>query len=224
MSQSTTAPAQQAGPQSTPPAAATGTTSGAPSGSGGTSQTGGGTPNGSETSEELSRVLADLGLSPGQIAERLKASRKWEDRAKAREDYDQVKAELDRIKAASMTDAERARTEAYDNGKAEATAAARNELVAARFEAEALRAGRDDKAAVELLEDLDLSRFMTPDGKPDVERIRKRVEALAPANATTQQGAALWPSTGQGSPTAPVMAPGAAGAAEAERRFGKRTA
>jgi hypothetical protein len=201
------------------PEAPAGPATGAPAAADGGSQPVGATPNSSDDAARLNQVVAELGLTPGQVAERLKASRKWEDRAKQREDYDQIKTELDQLRAANMTDAEKARTEAFEGGRAAERATLVDRVVAAEFRAAAALAGRDVAAVDGLLEDLNVAKFIGADGSVDAERIKARVQAL-PTPAGQPEVIRPRGATGQGSPPAPGVQPGAAGLAEAQRRFG----
>jgi hypothetical protein len=92
-----------------------------------------------------------------------------------------------------MTDEEKARTEAFEGGRAAERTALTERLVAAEFKAAAAIAGRDVSAVSGLLEDLNVSRFLTADGEVDTERIGARVSAL-PAVATEPQapGCRTW--------------------------------
>jgi hypothetical protein len=109
-------------------------------------------------------------------AEKLKAhARRWEERAKA----NKVAADrLEQLERERMTDEEKARTEAFEGGRAAERTALTERLVAAEFKAAAAQAGRDVTALPGLLEDLNVSRFLTADGEVDTERIGARVSAL----------------------------------------------
>jgi hypothetical protein len=103
-----------------------------------------------------------------------------------------------------MTDEEKARTEAFEGGRAAERTALTERLVAAEFKAAAALAGRDVQAVAGLLEDLNVQRFLTADGEVDTERITARVSAL-PAVTTQEPQAPRIPDLGQGRRTpAPV--------------------
>ena len=86
-----------------------------------------------------------------------------------------AEADLTKLRAANMTDAERQIAEARAAGKAEAETAAALRIAAAEFRG--LAAGRiaDPDAAIELL---DLAKFVK-DGEPDREAIAAAIEQLA---------------------------------------------
>jgi hypothetical protein len=103
-----------------------------------------------------------------------------------------------------MTDEEKARTEAFEGGRAAERTALTERLVAAEFKAAAALAGRDVTALPGLLEDLNVARFLTADGEVDTERIGARVSAL-PAVRPQEPQAPRVPDMGQGRRTpAPV--------------------
>lgn len=107
-------------------------------------------------------------------------------------DYDSLKAkagQYDALAAASQTDQERAAAEAQEAGYNAAMAKLVPQMVRAEFRATAT--GRLSGEQLEtLLEDVDLTRFVDDDGKPDVDKIKRKVDALAPKQAP--------PSFGQG--------------------------
>ena len=80
----------------------------------------------------LEDVVTDLGLTPDQLKGRLEASKKWEQRAKANvphEDFAAVKAELDAIKQANESDADKAVREAREQAATDTRAAMQQETV-----------------------------------------------------------------------------------------------
>lgn len=94
-------------------------------------------------------------------------------------DYDDVKKQLADLQSASATEQEKAVKAARDEGRTEALTETATKLVSAEFKAAAK--GRMEPAALAaLLEDLDLSKFLDPKGEVDLERIEKKVTALAP--------------------------------------------
>lgn len=136
--------------------------SGQPGGQGGTANPASGDnqpPNGGQTFTQ-----ADL--------DRIVAERLARERAKYA-DY----GELKKRAAAAMTEQERAVADAATRGRAEALAGVGQRLAAAEFRAAA--AGRIDNID-ELLEDLNLGKFVTADGEPDLKAIRARVDKWAP--------------------------------------------
>lgn len=109
-----------------------------------------------------------------ELARWKQIARKHEDRAKANAD---AAKELEKLRAASMTETERAVDEARKATRAEVL-----REVGAERAADAMRlaaAGRpiDIEGA---LEGLALDRFLTDDGLPDVKRIQAFVDRIAP--------------------------------------------
>lgn len=94
-------------------------------------------------------------------------------------DYDDLKKKLDDVEAAQATEAEKAAKQAREEGRQAALAEATPRLVRAEFRAAA--AGRMEAAQLDaLLEDLDLSKYLTKDGEVDTDRVAKKITALAP--------------------------------------------
>jgi hypothetical protein len=129
-------------------------------------------------------------------------ARRHEERAKE----NKVAADrLEQLERERMTDEEKARTEAFEGGRAAERTALTERLVAAEFKAAAALAGRDVTAVAGLLEDLNTSKFLTADGEVDTERIGARVSALPVAATSTEPQAPRVPDMGQGRRTpAPV--------------------
>lgn len=126
-------------------------------------------------------------------------SRKWEALAKKNEqraraagtaeELEQLRkkaAEYDALAAASMTEHEKALAAARAEAAAEATAKARGtyttRLVTAQFTA-ALAGRMDADARSELLEGLDLGKFLDADGEVDPDRVQRFADRIAPAAA-----------------------------------------
>lgn len=94
-------------------------------------------------------------------------------------DYEDIKRELGQMRDANATEQEKAVKAAREEARKEALGETATQLVRAEFKAAAK--GRMESAALtSLLEDLDLSKFLTDKGEVDVDRIEKKVEALAP--------------------------------------------
>lgn len=133
-------------------------------------------PGGSEDATS-SEQLGD----PGKKAlESERAARKAAEKAQKN-----LQAEIEKLKTAQLSESEKAVKQARDEGKTEGSAEARNQwgskLVRAEFKAAA--AGRLTSEQIsELLEDVDLSRYLTEDGEVDEARIAKKIDALAPAD------------------------------------------
>jgi len=102
-------------------------------------------------------------------------ARKNEERAKG--NAAAVK-ELEQLKAANLSDTEKAVAEAERRGHAAATAATASRL--ARAELRAAAAGKVDQTALDgFLEYADLTKFVGADGEPDTKAIEKAIKALA---------------------------------------------
>lgn len=100
-------------------------------------------------------------------------SRKQEERAKANAAAAQ---ELEQLRASQMSEAEKVAAEAEQRGRSAALAEVGQRLVRAEFAARS--AGR---IGSEVLDDLNLAKFLTEDGEPDADAIDKAIARLAPA-------------------------------------------
>lgn len=117
----------------------------------------------------------DPAAEVARLRDELVKARKWEDRAKA--NADAVK-ELDKLRASTMTDQERAVAEAVATTRIEMQRQHAARLVLAEVRAAAAGRPVDIDA---LLEGLDPSRFLTDDFEPDVKAIQVWVDKVAPA-------------------------------------------
>ncbi|QBI53430.1 hypothetical protein [Streptomonospora litoralis] len=129
----------------------------------------------------LLKELEDEGLTPGQVTERLKASRKWEDRAKQNA---KAQAELDKLKRAQMSEQEKAVAQARDETETKVRQEMGEDLARAELKAAAAGkvAGIDD-----FIEDLKLTKFLDESGRPDSKAIKAAVERwskIAPASSS----------------------------------------
>ena len=105
------------------------------------------------------------------------------ERARAKEADKRAKAlekQIEELKAASLSESEKAVAEAYSKGKAEGTTAGAVRLARAELTAAAATAGVDLSADLEVI---DLNRFVTEDGEPDADMIGKYVTAKAASAA-----------------------------------------
>jgi hypothetical protein len=128
-------------------------------------------------------------MTPVQQVEYWKhQARRHEERATRAADYDAVKAERDTLKAATLTEAEKA----VEAAKAEATKGVMPKLVRAEFKAAAT--GRIEPARLAgIIEALDLTRFLTATGdEVDTAKVEKYVTDIAGGTSKT------WPDMGQG--------------------------
>jgi hypothetical protein len=99
--------------------------------------------------------------------------------AKYRTAAKQAQTEAEKVKAAQMTEAERAIAEAKSAGAAEAVARFGQRLARTEFDALAGRRNPDfDTSAA--LEFVDLGKFVGEDGEPDVKAIKAAVAKLVP--------------------------------------------
>lgn len=105
-------------------------------------------------------------------------------------------------------------------------------LVKAEFKAEAKGVLSDEQTAalVEFLDVVDLTKFATDDGDADVDKIREQIAKLFPAQQQQQQqqrgptGSQRFVSFGQGSAQQVQVSARDKGRAEAQKRFGAKTA
>jgi hypothetical protein len=102
-------------------------------------------------------------------------ARKQEERAKSNA---QAAKELEKVRAAAMTEQERAAVEARAAGIAEAQKATAPRLIRAELRAAAAEAGLAKDALDGFLEYADLSKFVTDDGEPDGKAIAAAVKKL----------------------------------------------
>lgn len=123
-------------------------------------------------------------------------------------------AERDQLLQAQMTDTEKAIETARAEGEKNARLALAPDLVAAEFRAQA--AGRIPGLDA-LVEDLNHTKFLTAEGRPDHEAISARVQALIPANAPAGGNAQdqRGPDLEQGYRPAPTNKPTTASGADA---------
>lgn len=145
-----------------------------------------------DQAKTLDQVVAELGLTPEQIAGRLEASRKWENRAKARQDYDAIKAQRDELLAANESAMDKAIREATEAGRASAQAESFAETATALLRM-GLRAHgvTEDGDISEIVSAANLDAFKDENGHVDDDKITRYVQRNA-GTASTQ-----WPGTGQ---------------------------
>lgn len=171
---------------------------GAGSGSGGDgadsgSDSGAGSSGSDESGFPANTPLSEMTAEQREAYWKDKA-RKHETTAKARGDYDAVKAELDRLKAATQTDAERAVEAAKTEASTAAKAEARNQyvplLVSAKLEAALAGRMPADKIAAQV-DFLDHTKFLTDSGEVDTDKVKQYADGLVPDGKQ-------WPDMGQG--------------------------
>lgn len=144
--------------------------------------------------EAFIAALRDEGLAPGQVRERLAASRKWEQRAK---DNARAARELDDLRRSAMSDTDKAVEEAREAVRAEMRAENATRLASAAITA-ALTGVVPDPGGI--VEDLNLTRYITEDGDVDataVKALADRYRDLSPGKGTAdlKQGARTPPPT-----------------------------
>lgn len=110
-----------------------------------------------------------------EVAKWKAMARKHEDRAKANA---AAAKELEALKASAMTDQEKAVAEAAAKARAEVLAEVGGSLVESAFKVAATGRPVDIDT---MLDGLDRAKFLTDDGKPDVERIAAWIDKVAPA-------------------------------------------
>lgn len=111
-------------------------------------------------------------------AEKFQAlQRKWEDRAKVNAT---AAKELEQVKAASMTEQERAVAEAVAAARMATLTEVGGRLAAAEMRVAA--AGRlDDQQLATILDTVDLAKFLDQDGEVDTSKVQAFVDGIAPA-------------------------------------------
>lgn len=118
-------------------------------------------------------------------AEKAKAAAtKWEARAKG--NHTAVK-ELDNLKRSTMSDLEKAKADARDEGRAEAIKEAATQLVDAKFEAAAAGKIPVDKLP-KVLAGINRAAFIGDDGQINTKAIGEYVDAIAPAKGAPDFG------------------------------------
>jgi hypothetical protein len=149
-------------------------------------------------------------------------SRQNERLANSRADYDEVKARAaraDELEAANATETEKAIKAARAEAAAETLRTTAPRLVRAEFRA-AAKGVLSDEQRDALLEDLDLTKYLTDKGEVDEDKVARKVKAFAPA-APARSGTPR-PDPGQGARGGSGPMTGReAGLAEAQKRFPK---
>lgn len=118
-------------------------------------------------------------------------SRKHETQAKSREDYDELKALADKWreheKASKPADQVKAEEDAEEIRKAAEKAVAAKyatKLVTAEFKA-AVAGRMKPEDLTEILDDMDLTKYLTDDGDVDTDRVTKKAAIIAPETRST---------------------------------------
>lgn len=124
-------------------------------------------------------------------------SRKNEERAKANAS---AAKDLDKLRTESLSEVERAVQEAKVAGRTEAASEFGTRLVRSEYMAAAAKRNPSFNTA-EVLDDLNLTRFVTDDGEPDLKAIEASVSRLVPETPGTPSfdgGARTTPPTQAG--------------------------
>jgi uncharacterized heparinase superfamily protein len=107
------------------------------------------------------------------------------DLAKERKERQRLAKELDEVRTASLSEAEKAVAEAEKRGRTAAATEYGERIARSNFVAAAARRNPEFDADA-VLDDLNLARFVGENGEPDSEAISKAVERLVPATGGPQ--------------------------------------
>lgn len=124
-------------------------------------------------------------------------SRRHENTAKARGDYDDLKkqaAEAAKLRKERETENEKAVREARETAASEERAKSTPRLVSAEFRAAAKGVLTSERTSA-LLEDLDLTKYLDDKGEVDTAKVEKKVAAFAPKKDDKDR---RFPDLGQG--------------------------
>lgn len=113
---------------------------------------------------------------PAQATDWEAEAKKWEKRAK---ENGSAAKELNKLRQESMSETERAVSEAEERGRMAATSTFASRLARKEFDALAGRRNPDIDTD-EVLEFMDLSKFVGEDGEPNLKNIQAAVERLVP--------------------------------------------
>lgn len=136
-------------------------------------------------------------------------------------DYDELKAKAEQHDALEL-ELSSDKDKAVASARAEERTAGAVKAVRAEFKA-AAKGVLTDAQRDALLEDLDLSKYLTGKGDVDEDRIEKKVAAFAPADDGNGRQTHQSRDLGQGNRQQAKPKPGEQGQAMAEKRFGKRS-
>lgn len=137
-------------------------------------------------------------------------------------DYDEIKTKAEKHDALELelgSAADKAAATARQEERSKANSEWTPRVVKAEFKAAAKGVLTDDQLTA-LLEDLDLSKYVTDKGDVDEDKVSKKVTAFGPVNGNGKTTPPLQ--FGQGNHQQVKPAAGEAGRAMAEKRFGKR--
>lgn len=126
-------------------------------------------------------------------------------------------AELEQLRAGSLSDQQKAVKDAADAARAEERVKAGQRIAKATFEGALGHLKAEDRN--EILDGVNLARYIDDDGEVDTEKVRAYAARIAPVDTTRTRQRDF----GAGVRAEGVPARGAGGKAEAERRFGKKS-
>lgn len=155
-------------------------------------------------------------------------SRKHEARASAvpanLDELQAAAAELAQVRQSQMNETQKAIEAAKAEGRSSAISEAGTKAAAAIYAANLQARGKDAEAVAIARKAFNAAAFLDgKTGEVDTDGIAAFVSQLyGPTGAYAGAQQHQWPATGQGNYQAPQTKPGAAGLAEAEKRFGKK--
>lgn len=165
------------------------------------------------------KAAADAAAAYQPPATQAELDRIIQNRVRKFADYDEIKAKADKhdaLEAELGTAADKAAAEARKEEREKAARENVPRVVRAEFRAAAKGVLTDEQLSA-LLEDLDMSKYVTDKGDVDDEKVTKKVAAFAPTGTTTRAV-----SLGQGNQQQAQPKPGDRGRAAAEKRFGDK--
>ncbi|WP_087507919.1 hypothetical protein [Cellulomonas iranensis] len=195
---------------------------GAAAGRGGGGASGGQPPAGDQGGEDrgfpADTPIAEM-TDAQQAAYWRHQARKHEGRANRAADYDAVVAERDRLRQASLSDAEKAIEDAREEGRQAALAEARPKLVESAFRGLAGQRSLPAEQIDTLWEGVNPTAFLTDTGEVDTDKVTRYLGAITPTEDPTK---GLY-RTGAGHQEQIKQTGREAGLAEAQKRFGTAT-
>lgn len=128
-----------------------------------------------------------------QVAYWKHKARKHESRAKSAEDYDQIKAELDQLKAERMTESEKAVEEAKKEARKEAASEFGPKMAGVALRMALASRGIEAEEIDSKLSYVDFAKFLDNNGEVDSVKVQGYLDDIAP-----QQRQGQWLDMGQG--------------------------
>lgn len=140
----------------------------------------------SDTATEATETAPEAAQeADASTAEDTRITKANQEAATYRRQLRDTQRELDKIRAAGLTEQEKAVAAAKAEGLTEAQKATAPRLVRAELRAAAAESGLDKNALSGFLEYADLSKFVTDDGEPDEKAIAAAVKKLGGAGRST---------------------------------------